>query len=299
MTGAAGFIGTHLVESLVSSGANVIGIDDQRTGDWSRLRASCTRLDRDLTTFSEAEFRSLVQDADLVFHLAAEKYNSSKATPQSVIDTNVTASHRLFTAAAKEHAKVVFTSSLYAYGAVGPEPMSELDVLEPDTVYGASKATGEYLLRSAGRDHGLEWAVARLFFVYGPRQFAEGGYKSVIVKNFERLQSGLAPVIVGDGEQQLDYVFIDDVVSALHQLGEARHNGLVVNIGTGCGISINEITEKMTTIANYRQLPESAPPDWTAGSRRVADTTRARHHLHWAPQRLEDGLRQVWEGLGG
>jgi UDP-glucose 4-epimerase len=298
VTGAAGFIGAHLVESLVADGTSVVGIDDERTGDWSRLRVSCTELRRDLTTFSDSEFDELVRDADVVFHLAAEKYNSSKATPERVIDTNVAATSRLFAAAAANDARVVFTSSLYAYGSRGPHAMAETDVLEPNTVYGASKAMGEYLLRSAARDRGLGWAVARLFFVYGPNQFAEGGYKSVIVKNFERLRQGLPPIIVGDGEQQLDYVYVDDVVDALKQLAHPRHDGMILNLGTGRGISINEITGLMSALAGYDGPLEWAPPDWTAGSRRVADVARALEVLKWAPRSVEEGLIQVWEGTG-
>ena len=299
VTGAAGFIGTHLVESLANDGHEVIGIDDERTGDWGRLRSDCVRIDRDLGTLTEGELRDLAEGAGIVFHLAAEKYNSSKATPARVIETNVSATQRLFWAAADAGAKVVFTSSLYAYGSVGPALMSERDVAAPDTVYGASKLMGEHLLRAAARENDLRWAVARLFFVYGPRQYAEGGYKSVIVKNFERLIRGAAPVIVGDGLQQLDYVYIDDVVAVLRDLALPDNDGVLVNVGTGVGTSICDITDMMRSIAGYPGPAEFAPPDWTAGTRRVADVTRLANTATWAPRDLRSGLDSVWTALQG
>lgn len=297
VTGAAGFIGTHLVESLARDGHEVIGIDDERTGDWSRLRTDCCRIDRDLSALTDGELRDLAEGTDTVFHLAAEKYNSSKATPSRVIETNVSATQRLFWSAADAGAKVVFASSLYAYGSIGPAAMSEGDVAAPDTVYGASKLMGEHLLRAATRECDLRWAVARLFFVYGPRQYAEGGYKSVIVKNFERLIRGAAPVIVGDGLQQLDYVYIEDVVAALRELARPEHDGVLVNVGTGFGTSICDVTDTMRSIAGHPGPAEFAPPDWTAGTRRVADVTRLASTITWAPQDLRSGLDRVWSSL--
>jgi UDP-glucose 4-epimerase len=300
VTGAAGFIGGHLVARLSELGWSVIGIDDERSGDWSRVMAPCTRLEQDISTMTTEDLAAATGGADVCFHLAAEKYNSSRTTPQRVIDVNISATHRLLEAA--EHSgvgKVVFTSSLYAYGSLGPAPMSERDLPAPTTAYGISKLAGEHLLRVAASSNSLHWNVARLFFVYGPGQYAEGGYKSVIVANFERLLRQERPIIYGDGKQALDYVYVDDVVDALLMLAQPEKNGLVCNIGTGRAVSVGELTEIMLTISGRSLEPLRCPPDWTAGSVRVADTRLARETLGWtATTAIEGGLERVWGSLG-
>jgi UDP-glucose 4-epimerase len=300
VTGAAGFIGSHLVARLSEFGWQVIGIDNERSGDWSRVPAPCTRIEQDIATMTTKDLAAATAGAHVCFHLAAEKYNSSDTTPQRVIDVNISAMRRILEAAAQSGVgKVVFTSSLYAYGSLGPAPMSERDLPAPATTYGMSKLAGEHLLRVAAGSAGLRWSVARLFFVYGPGQYADGGYKSVIVANFERLLRHERPIIYGDGTQALDYVFVDDVVDALLMLVEPEHDGLVCNIGTGRAVSVGELTEIMVRISGRDLEPLPCPPDWTAGSVRVADTRLARENLQWAAQMtIEEGLERVWGSLG-
>jgi UDP-glucose 4-epimerase len=300
VTGAAGFIGSHLVTRLSAAGCHVTGIDNERSGDWSRISVPCVRIERDLAAMDTAELATRTAGVDVCFHLAAEKHNSSRSTPQRVIDVNISATRRLLEAAAISRVgKIVFTSSLYAYGSLGPAAMSEGDVPVPTTVYGTSKLAGEHLVRTEASSAGLHWSVARLFFVYGPGQYAEGGYKSVIVGNFERLLRDEPPIIYGDGKQALDYVYIDDVVGALLMLAEPDHNGLVCNVGTGRAVSVGELTEIMLTISGRDLEPLMCPPDWTAGSLRVADTKLARETLGWtATTTIEEGLKRVWASLG-
>lgn len=299
VTGAAGFIGSHLVASIVTGGGEVVGLDNERSGDWARVEVDCTRVQHDLAAMRFDDLVDVCRGADVLFHLAAEKYNSSKSSPEQVLDVNVVATDRLYRAAAAAGVrKVVFTSSLYAYGSLGPEAMRETQPPTPTTTYGASKVMGEHLLRVLERDHGTAWSVARLFFVYGPRQYAEGGYKSVILSNFERLLEGKRPTIYGDGGQQLDYVFVDDVVRALRALVASDQDGRTYNVGSGHGTSVNELTARMMTIADRKLEPEYCPPDWTAGSIRVGDPTAAQVGLGWsATTTLNEGLACVWNWM--
>jgi nucleoside-diphosphate-sugar epimerase len=297
VTGAAGFIGCRLVDALHAVGVDVIGIDDERSGDWSRVDAGCTRIRRDLCDLSSRELEGLCRDVDVVYHLAAEKHNQAKDRPQEIIDVNVSATYRLFEAAARaSRPKVVFTSSLYAYGSMGPDPMRESDIALPRTVYGVSKLAGEHLLRVLEDEHALQWTIARLFFVYGPRQFAGGGYKSVIVSNFERILHGERPTVYGDGEQVLDYVYIDDAISALVAMAPNGHHGKTMNVASGRGLSVNELTTAMLTVSGSSLTPTPRPADWTAGSSRVGDPTLAARELDWKSDTpIEIGLQRCWD----
>ena len=299
VTGAAGFIGCHLVAALSERGIDVVGIDNERSGDWNQLTVPCERITADIADLTTGDVRAICDDSDVLFHLAAEKYNSSHSTPQKIIDVNITATDRLFTGAAlAELDKVVFTSSLYAYGGLGPNVMSEGDLPAPSTRYGMSKTAGEHLLRTVDRDLGLRWTVARLFFAYGPRQYTEGGYKSVIASNFERLRRNERPTIFGDGKQALDYVYVDDVVEALLACTSHDVDGEVFNIASGRGVTVNELTETMLSVSGSTLEPITRPPDWTEGTRRVGDPRRAEERLGWSARvELEDGLARIWEWM--
>jgi UDP-glucose 4-epimerase len=299
VTGAAGFIGCHLVDALTNAGTDVIGLDNERSGDWSRVTAPCRRVERDLADLSPDELVDLCRDIDVVFHLAAEKHHSAKATPQRIIDVNISATRRLFDAARRAGCpKVVFTSSLYAYGSMGPHPMRERDEPTPDTEYGKSKLAGERMLGLTEQDTAFGATVARLFFIYGPRQFAEGGYKSVIVSNFERLLRGEAPTVYGDGEQALDYVYVDDAVNALLAMTAREHDGKLLNIASGRPITVNELTATMLAVSGSNLEPRACPPDWTAGSLRAGDPTAAAAELGWkAETPIEVGLQRCWDWM--
>jgi UDP-glucose 4-epimerase len=299
VTGAAGFVGCHLAERLSRAGWFVRGIDDERTGDWRRLESPVEQIDGSLEDMSRDDLRAACRDVDVLFHLAAEKHNTPGVTADRMVEVNVAATQRLFAAAGAERTrKIVFTSSLYAYGSLGPEAMSEIDLPAPTTVYGLSKLAGEHLLRVAERNHGVSWSVARLFFVYGPRQLAAGGYPSVIIRNFERIARGQPPVVNGDGAQALDYVYVDDCVAGLVALAAEEHDGVTVNLAGGAAVSVEELTRLMLSVSGSALEPISGPADWTAGTRRWGDTALALHVLGWkASTPLDLGLQNVWESL--
>lgn len=284
---------------METKGWSVRALDNERAGDWSRITVPVDRVSADLAALDERQLHDLCDGADLVFHLAAEKYNSPGSTPQQLIDVNISATRRLFEAAARAGVdQVVFTSSLYAYGSRGPALMRETDVPAPSTLYGISKVAGECLLREMARLHGLRWAVARLFFVYGSKQYAEGGYKSVIVSNFQRIARGEPPTIYGDGAQALDYVYVDDAVDALLALAEPQRAGTLVNVSSGRAISILDLTRTMLRIAASDLEPSYRPADWTAGSIRAGANDLAERTLGWrATTPIEEGLERVWRWL--
>lgn len=303
VTGGCGFIGSHLVAELVRRGAaRIVVIDSLRYGDRANLGALSDRVEivqHTLGLDPKAALAQAVQGARYLFHLAAEKHNQSKDDPERVYRSNIEGTHALYEVACDAGVKkVVFSSSLYAYGRVSGGPFVETEVPAPHTVYGITKLAGEHILRFFEKQRQIEHNALRYLFVYGPKQFAGMGYKSVIVKNFERLLAGERPTVYGDGRQALDYVYVDDIVDATLRAMEHDVSGEVVNLGSGIATPVAALVELMIRVSekNVEKLYE--PPDWTAGSSRVANPEKAARVLGWrATTSLEDGLRRTYRWL--
>lgn len=301
MTGGAGFIGSHLVKRLVDLGAErVCVVDSLRYGDLANLQEYSGRVElirHTLGTDSISDLDGALEGCDYLFHLAAEKHNQSKDEPTRVVRANIEGTLALYELAAdKQVKKIVFSSSLYAYGRMRGEAFVETELPRPQTVYGVSKLAGEHLLEYLSVQRRIPYLALRYLFVYGPRQFAGMGYKSVIVKNFERLKRDEAPVVFGDGEQSLDYVYVDDVVEATLRAALVEASGEVVNVASGVPTSVNQLLDTMIQVSGKQLQKTRGPADWTAGSRRYGDPDKASNVLGWrASTSLEEGLARTWE----
>lgn len=220
---------------------------------------------------------------------------------------NLTSTWRLGEACAKcSPCRIIFASSLYVYplqNNLNKKVMTEADNPAPFTVYGMTKLAAENTLASLRHSNGLDWYATRLYFVYGPGQFAEGGYKSVIVTNFERISRNEAPLIRGDGAQTLDYVFVDDVVEALLALAkspDASNEPRVFNLASGNPYSIDFLTQEMLAVSRTGIEPERVEADWTEGTWRVGDPSLIEREIGWRPTTtLRDGLKRVWQDISG
>lgn len=299
ITGGAGFIGAALANSLSKDSSNVVfAVDNLSTGNWDRVRSEVNRIDLDLTTAKDEELNKIFDGADIVYHLSAVKLHNQNNSFDSIIQNNIYASQRVFEAAGVANVKrVIFTSSLYAYGLPEAVPIKEVSELNPITVYGASKVFGENLLKINSLKFGYSFGVARLFFIYGPKQFAEGGYKSVIVSNFERIRKGMPAMITGDGKQILDYLYIEDCVEALQLLGDA-HQSDTFNVSSGQGQSILELTKVMLQVSLGDKF-KFIEPDWTKGTTRIGSNEKLRERLGWNPRvSILDGITRTWKSLG-
>ena len=190
----------------------------------------------------------------------------------------------------------MFTSSLYANGSLGPEPIEEDDHENPSTLYGASKLFSELDLKISSKKYGFSYAIARLFFIYGPKQFAIGGYKSVIVKNFQRFLEGQPMQINGSGNQILDYVYVEDCIKSLIGLSQSKFQG-TVNVSSGVGVSVNELIIKMSEICGNNRI-EHVEADWTEGTKRIGNNSLLAEVSGYKPNTpLIEGLGKTWESI--
>lgn len=302
VTGGAGFIGSHLVARLLALGAREVRvIDNCRFGSLSNLPRGDSRLkffNLDIGHVTPSELSAISAGADYIFHLAAEKHNASIGNPAQMLTSNVHGTYQMLEAAARHKCrKFIFASSLYAYGRITGDPFQESETVCPSTVYGISKFTGEQLVSMYAKRE-LPAAIVRYMFIYGPRQWSNVGYKSVIVKNFQRMLSGLPPVVYGDGRQILDYLFVSDAVDATIRAAELATPGALFNVGSGTGGNILSLTQLMASIANWSGDITFEAPDCTQGSCRVADISKIRAELGWEPRvSLEGGLRQTFSWI--
>lgn len=303
VTGGCGFIGSHLTRALVARGAKkVFVVDALRCGSKENLGDFGDKVEVipfRIGTDAVDRLAKYVSTTDYLFHLAAEKHNQSRDDPRELLRSNTTGMLDLLEAAARAGVKkVVFSSSLYAYGRMKGPPMVETEPASPRTLYGISKLAGENLLEFAARTWRLPSVALRFFFVFGPRQFSGMGYKSVIVKNFERIRAGQNPVIFGDGQQALDYVYVGDAVEAALRAMDSDISGEVLNVGSGNATTIQRLTEMMLAAAGSDLPVRFEPPDWTAGSCRLADIGKIKALLQWSPATsLEGGLKATWEWM--
>jgi UDP-glucose 4-epimerase len=298
ITGGAGFIGSALANELIAAGnEDVTCLDDLSTGSWDRLDPRVSRLEADLTTLSTQKFKDLFAGVEVIFHLAAVKLHNNNNSFESILKTNVDVSHRIFEAAGDAGVRtIVFSSSLYSYGLPNIETINENTPTLPTTIYGASKLFGESMLSIASQKFGFAYSIARLFFIYGESQYSEGGYKSIIVKNFERFRSGKSAIINGDGKQILDYLYVGDCVDALILLSKNPSNQ-IFNISSGIPLSIEQLTSQMAKISGVTDV-DYASPDWTHNTRRVGSNHKILKEIGWVPKvNLEEGLRRTWSSL--
>jgi UDP-glucose 4-epimerase len=299
VTGGAGFIGGRLVERLLGSGAARVRVLDLAPPAGGPVDPRLDFVRADLAAVSVDDLASALEGFEEVFHLAAVKHRPSLGDPGRLIATNVRGTRALLAAAVRcGTRKIVFSSSLYAHGRTAGPPLRESEAPRPATLYGRSKRIGERMLDRAARTTPLGGISLRLFFTYGPGQDARAGRATVIPGNFRRLLDGRPPLLRGDGDQVLDYVYVDDVVDALEiAMGSALRRG-VFNVGSGEGIRIRDLVARMQSVAGTSLPVERQPKDDTAGSSRVADLSRVREALAWVPTTpLDIGLARtlIWE----
>ena len=304
VTGAAGFIGSHLAEALLDRGAEVMAIDSftdyyPRSIKERNLLALRTRHGFSLVEASiqAADLKSLLRGVTHVFHLAAQAgvRKSWGRDFQVYTANNIEATQVLLEACASAPLeRLVYASSSSVYGDDVPLPMREDALPHPVSPYGVSKLAAEQLCYLYHVSHGVPAVSLRYFTVYGPRQRPDMGFH-----RFLRAAARSEPIeLYGDGEQTRDFTFVQDAVGATIAAGERGVPGRVYNIGGGSRISVNEV---LAVVAEVVGRPvRMSPAGKQKGDMRdtFADTTLARADLGFAPRvRLADGLAAEYDWL--
>ncbi len=298
VTGGAGFIGSHLVDSLVKSGASVRVFDNLSTGFESNLadvRAGVEFVKDDVR--DAGSVRRACRDRDVVFHLAAmPSVPRSIEDPMTSFEVNVRGSCNVFAGARAEGVKrVVYSASSSAYGDTPTLPKIETMPPLPKSPYAADKLYGEMLARVYSTVYGMECAALRYFNIFGPRQRPDSAYAAVIPKFTAALVSGETPVIFGDGEQSRDFTFVANAVQA--NLKASRGEGLqgrVFNVGNGVRTTLNELLRLVAAELGLPPRVRYEPERLGDVKHSLADIGLARAAFGYEPAvSLAAGLKQT------
>src|SRR5262245_50857897 len=293
VTGGAGFIGSHLVDRLVAVGHHVLVIDDESVGHRENVPAAARYIKGDVVRPADLE-AAFAAGPDAVCHIAGQvSLIRSFTDPAADLRTNVEGTLNVLQACLKHRVpRLLYASSMTAYGRTSVLPIHEDAPCEPVSYYGITKHAAERYVRATAEraDLDFEFHVTcfRMFNVYGPRQALDNPYQGVLGIFLGNLLRGEPITIFGDGEQSRDFVYVSDVVDAwASTLGNPASYGRVFNLGSGRQISISRLADHaLAALGDTRvDRPVVYAPRRPGELRRVeADTSRARTYLGWQPR---------------
>jgi len=299
VTGGAGFIGSHLTETLVKADCNTVVIDNYSTGRPQNLEAlkdhkNLTIVESDINDM--ARIRPFVKGADYVFHMAAlADIVPSIVNPLAYHRANVDGTVSILEVireAAPNIKKIVYTASSSCYGIPDVYPTPETAEIRPQYPYALTKYLGEQIALSWNHIYKLPVISLRLFNVYGPRARTSGTYGAVFGVFLAQKLAGKPFTVVGDGKQTRDFTFVADVVNAFLTAGISNVQGETLNVGSGQTYSINRLVELLQgPVVHIPKRP--GEPDCT-----FAETKKISSVLDWHPSMsFQDGVRIMLENI--
>lgn len=310
VTGAAGFIGSHLCDRLVAEGHDVLGIDSFRDCfrdyQYRALKAGNLAMARTSPRFAFRhvdlagdDLRPVFEGADFVYHLAGRSGHgvwSGTEFGQYVTD-NVLATQRLLEALlTMPIRRLVYAGSSAVYGDAEMLPTKESAIPRPRSTYGVTKLAGENLVLLYMRNFGLPATILRYFTIYGPRQRPD----MAISRFMDALVQGREIDIHGDGEQTRDFTHVDDAIEATILSAAADVVGEILNIGGGSRSSLNAVLAKLEEISGIEAGRRYLAPEAADQRHAAASINRARQRLGWEPRvTLRDGLASQWAWFQG
>lgn len=301
VTGGAGTIGSSIVDQLVAAGAAEIRVLDNFVR--GRQENLAEALPSGKVQVIEGDIRDvdLVREvtagADLVFHQAAIRITQCAEEPRLALEVLADGTFNVLEAAvAAKVRRLVAASSASVYGLATEFPTTELQhPWANDTFYGAAKVFNEGMLRSFHTMYGLDYVALRYFNVYGPRMDIHGLYTEVLIRWMERIEAGEPPLIFGDGQQTMDFVFTTDIARANLRAAESTVTDAVYNIGSNTETSLLELAEALLDVMGSGLSVAFGPERAVNGvTRRLASIEAARQELGWKPEiDLKAGLRNL------
>ncbi len=303
VTGAAGFIGSHICEALVARGDDVLGIDcftdyydvAQKRANLSAL-AGNPRFQLVEESLTRLDLKCTLSGAGVVFHLAAQPgvRKSWGSDFETYIENNVRATQMLCEAMKGSSARLVYSSSSSVYGQTAQLPMREDHPTQPNSPYGVTKLAGENLCLLYAANHGLSVAALRYFTVYGPRQRPDMAFNRFITAMY----AGAPLDVYGSGNQTRDFTFVTDAVAANLAAAAYRGDHRVFNIGGGSRVSLNTVIDLMGRVTG--RTPNARFSDTQKGDvmHTMADISLAQRELGYAPEvGIEAGIAREAEWL--
>ncbi|SKA56275.1 NAD-dependent epimerase/dehydratase family protein [Enterovibrio nigricans] len=296
VTGGCGFIGSHLVESLLADGHHVRVVDNLSTGSRSNVPRHCEVRVADICVPGVVD--DAMEGIDGCFHLAA--VSSVERSNESLLEThdvNQTASIRIFEAARRNKTPVVYASSAAVYGDNADTPLSERSTVIPLTAYGADKLGSELHGRVASIVHGVPTTGLRFFNVFGPRQDPKSPYSGVISIFANKVMRNQTLTIYGDGEQIRDFVYVADVVQFLRvSMQKVSLSPEVFNVCRGEAMSVNQLASILATIAGSSLNVEHMPARRGDVRMSIGSPARASKELGLVAETIvTQGLRELME----
>lgn len=306
VTGGAGFIGSWLVDRLISEKPeNLVVVDNLYLGE-EKMRNLSSAKSRFPTLKLYRQDASIMQlmreilkneNVDVVFNLATICLPASLTKPKWTYDTNVKIASNLCELLREGHFKtLIHFSSSEAYGSAEEVPMDESHPLKPTTPYGASKIASDHLITSYFETFGVDASIVRPFNTYGPRQ-NDGTYAGVIPLTIKRILRGESPIIYGDGLQTRDYTYVTDVADAAVKVYYTKQTrGKVLNIASGKEISIKNLISKIAELMNCKKPILHGEPRPGDVRRFYGSSLLAKKLIGYEPKvHFEDGLRRTIE----
>ena len=300
VTGGAGFIGSHIVDRLVNLGAEVVVLDNLYSGKIENIahhKNEIKFIQKDLR--DEASLNEALRGIELISHQAAlRSVPKSMERPLEYHDVNVTATLKLFLKAKEKGIKrIAMASSSSIYGERFDFPEKESDYSRPISPYAASKLIDEHYAYLFSKQFSLGVVCLRYFNVYGPRQSLDDEYAVVIPKFITCLLEGKNPPIYGDGEQERDFTYVENVVEAnILALTRPGVEGEVFNIGNGAPNSVNGLLKSLNKIMD-KNISATYLPLRPGDVRKThSDISKAAKLLGWQPKiGFEEGLSKAVE----
>ena len=298
VTGGAGFIGSHLVDRLLSEGRSIRIIDNFSSGGPHNLQHLKDRNDVEVIQADirdRDEMLERIEGAARVFHIAAlADIVPSIQQPEIYFDVNVGGTlNTLEAARAAGVDRFVYAASGSCYGIPEDYPTPEYAPIKPAYPYALTKNLGERMALHWAEVYDLPVVSLRFFNVYGPRSRTSGAYGAVFGVFLAQLLAGKALTIVGDGRQTRDFTFVSDAVSAIAAAASSDVVGEYFNVGSGCTISVNYLVELLGATETVHIPKRPGEPDCT-----LADISKIRNRLGWEPDMpIEDGVSIMLDNI--